>query len=140
MLPYVGSTQVADALTSIGASAAKTAASGGTKDDIENITGLYLNEISKILNIEDGEKKEITILWLGYLIFIFSITGKPCSYSPKEAAWNQIVLSFEVIFFCKMVKTSFLPSTKSLIFGLKIAKSFTTCDAKTRIKLYRKSI
>jgi hypothetical protein len=35
MLPYVGSTQVADALTSIGASAAKTAAMGGTKDDIE---------------------------------------------------------------------------------------------------------
>jgi hypothetical protein len=35
MLPYVGSTQVADALTSIGASAAKTAAMGGTKNDIE---------------------------------------------------------------------------------------------------------
>jgi hypothetical protein len=35
MLPYVGSTQVADALTSIGASAAKTAAMGGSKDDIE---------------------------------------------------------------------------------------------------------
>lgn len=35
ILPYVGSTQVADALTSIGASAAKTAAMGGTKDDIE---------------------------------------------------------------------------------------------------------
>jgi hypothetical protein len=35
MLPYVGSTQVADALTSIGASAAKTAAMGGTKEDIE---------------------------------------------------------------------------------------------------------
>ena len=32
-----------------------------TKDDIENITGLYMNEISKILNIEDGEKKEISV-------------------------------------------------------------------------------
>jgi hypothetical protein len=35
ILPYAGSTQVADALTSIGASAAKTAAMGGTKEDIE---------------------------------------------------------------------------------------------------------
>ena len=35
ILPYVGSTQVADALTSIGASAAKTAAMGGSKADIE---------------------------------------------------------------------------------------------------------
>jgi P4 family phage/plasmid primase-like protien len=32
-----------------------------TKDDIENIAGLYMNEISKILNIEDGEKKEISV-------------------------------------------------------------------------------
>jgi hypothetical protein len=30
--------------------------------------------------------------------FIFSITGKPCSYSPNEAAWNQIVLSEGFIF------------------------------------------
>jgi len=35
ILPYVGAPQVADALTSIGASAAKTAAMGGTKADIE---------------------------------------------------------------------------------------------------------
>ena len=35
ILPYVGSPQVADALTSIGASAAKTAAMGGSKADIE---------------------------------------------------------------------------------------------------------
>lgn len=35
ILPYAGSPQVADALTSIGASAAKTAAMGGSKDDIE---------------------------------------------------------------------------------------------------------
>ena len=35
ILPYAGSTQVADALTSIGASAAKTAAMGGSKADIE---------------------------------------------------------------------------------------------------------
>jgi hypothetical protein len=35
ILPYAGSPQVADALVSIGASAAKTAAMGGSKDDIE---------------------------------------------------------------------------------------------------------
>jgi hypothetical protein len=35
ILPYAGSTQVADAITSIGASAAKTAAMGGSKADIE---------------------------------------------------------------------------------------------------------
>lgn len=32
-----------------------------TKDDIENIIGLYMEEISKILNIEEGEKKEISV-------------------------------------------------------------------------------
>lgn len=32
-----------------------------TKDDIENIVALYMNEISKILNIEDGVKKEISV-------------------------------------------------------------------------------
>ena len=32
-----------------------------TKDDIENIIGLYMDEISKMLNIEDGEKKEISV-------------------------------------------------------------------------------
>jgi len=32
-----------------------------TSEDIENIIGLYMNEISKILNIEDGEKKEISV-------------------------------------------------------------------------------
>jgi hypothetical protein len=28
-----------------------------------------------------------------WVFFFISITGKPCSYSPNEAAWNQIVLS-----------------------------------------------
>jgi P4 family phage/plasmid primase-like protien len=32
-----------------------------TKDDIENIIGLYMDEISNMLNIEDGEKKEISV-------------------------------------------------------------------------------
>ena len=32
-----------------------------TKDDIENIVALYMNEISKLLNIEDGVKKEISV-------------------------------------------------------------------------------
>lgn len=32
-----------------------------TKDDVENIIGLYMDEISKMLNIEDGEKKEISV-------------------------------------------------------------------------------
>ena len=32
-----------------------------TKDDIEHIIGLYMDEISKILNIEDGDKKEISV-------------------------------------------------------------------------------
>ncbi len=32
-----------------------------TNEDIENIIGLYMDEISKMLNIEDGEKKEISV-------------------------------------------------------------------------------
>ena len=32
-----------------------------TKDDVENIIGIYMDEISKMLNIEDGEKKEISV-------------------------------------------------------------------------------
>ena len=32
-----------------------------TKDDIENIIGLYMDEISNMLNIEDAEKKEISV-------------------------------------------------------------------------------
>ena len=56
MLPYVGSTQVADALTSIGASAAKTAAMGGTKDDIERnmaaaLTGSSLTSALQGVNV-----------------------------------------------------------------------------------------
>ena len=56
MLPYVGSTQVADALTSIGASAAKTAAMGGSKDDIEKnmlagLTGSALTSSLQGVNV-----------------------------------------------------------------------------------------
>jgi len=56
ILPYVGSTQVADALTSIGASAAKTAASGGTKADIERnmaaaLTGSGLTSALQGVNV-----------------------------------------------------------------------------------------
>lgn len=56
ILPYVGSTQVADALTSIGASAAKTAAMGGTKDDIERnmaaaLTGSGLTSALQGVNV-----------------------------------------------------------------------------------------
>lgn len=32
-----------------------------TKDDIENIIGLYMDEISNMLNIEEGEKKEVSV-------------------------------------------------------------------------------
>ena len=32
-----------------------------TNEDIENIIGLYMDEISKMLNIEEGEKKEISV-------------------------------------------------------------------------------
>jgi len=32
-----------------------------TKDDVENIIGVYMDEISKMLNIEDGAKKEISV-------------------------------------------------------------------------------
>jgi hypothetical protein len=32
-----------------------------TKDDIEHIIGLYMDEISKMLNIEEGDKKEISV-------------------------------------------------------------------------------
>lgn len=32
-----------------------------TKDDVENIIGLYMDEISKMLNIEEGDKKEISV-------------------------------------------------------------------------------
>ena len=32
-----------------------------SKDDVENILGLYMDEISKLLNIESGEKKEISV-------------------------------------------------------------------------------
>ena len=56
ILPYVGSPQVADALTSIGASAAKTAAMGGTKDDIERnmaaaLTGSALTSSLQGVNV-----------------------------------------------------------------------------------------
>jgi hypothetical protein len=56
ILPYAGSTQVADALTSIGASAAKTAAMGGTKDDIERnmaaaLTGSSLTSALQGVNV-----------------------------------------------------------------------------------------
>ena len=34
----------------------------------------------------EGEKKVTIILWEGYFSFIFSMTGSPCSYSPKDAA------------------------------------------------------
>jgi P4 family phage/plasmid primase-like protien len=32
-----------------------------TKDDIENIIGLYMDEISSMLNIEEGKKKEVSV-------------------------------------------------------------------------------
>jgi P4 family phage/plasmid primase-like protien len=32
-----------------------------TKDDIEHIIGLYMDEISRMLNIEEGDKKEISV-------------------------------------------------------------------------------
>lgn len=32
-----------------------------TKEDVENIIGLYMDEISKMLNIECGEKKEVSV-------------------------------------------------------------------------------
>ncbi len=32
-----------------------------TKDDVENVIGVYMDEISKMLNIEDGDKKEISV-------------------------------------------------------------------------------
>ena len=32
-----------------------------TKDDVENIIGIYMDEISKMLNIEEGDKKEISV-------------------------------------------------------------------------------
>jgi hypothetical protein len=56
ILPYAGSTQVADALTSIGASAAKTAATGGTKEDIERnmaaaLTGSALTSSLQGVNV-----------------------------------------------------------------------------------------
>ena len=56
ILPYAGSTQVADALTSIGASAAKTAAMGGTKEDIERnmaaaLTGSALTSSLQGVNV-----------------------------------------------------------------------------------------
>ena len=56
ILPYAGSTQVADALTSIGASAAKTAAMGGSKDDIERnmaaaLTGSGLTSALQGVNV-----------------------------------------------------------------------------------------
>jgi len=59
MLPYVGSTQVADALTSIGASAAKTAAMGGTKDDIERnmLAGLTGSALTSSLQAVDVSRE-----------------------------------------------------------------------------------
>jgi hypothetical protein len=47
--------------------------------------------------IADGRKSDYYFVqWIFF--FYFSITGKPCSYSPNEAAWNQIVLSEGFIF------------------------------------------
>jgi hypothetical protein len=57
-----------------------------------------------------GEKKLLSCAV--DILFYFSITGKSCSYSPNEAAWNQIVLS-EVLILSKVEKTIFRPSTKA---------------------------
>jgi len=59
MLPYVGSTQVADALTSIGASAAKTAAMGGSKDDIEKnmVAALTGSSLTSALQAADVSRE-----------------------------------------------------------------------------------
>lgn len=61
------------------------------------------------------------ILWVGYIVLIFSMTGRPCSYSPREAAWNQIVLSAGLMAVFREENTFFRPLIKSLILGLKRA-------------------
>ena len=53
-----------------------------------------------------------------------SMTGNPCSYSPRDAAWNQMVLSEAAILDAIELKTSFRPSMKSFILGLNNATSF----------------
>ncbi|HSD14767.1 MAG TPA: hypothetical protein VLB74_08975, partial [Flavobacterium sp.] len=57
--------------------------------------------------------------------------GIPCSYSPSEAAWNQMVLSEAEIFEESVAKTDLRPSTNSFIFGLNNA---TICNRKPAIR------
>jgi hypothetical protein len=68
------------------------------------------------------------------------MTGNPCSYSPREAAWNHKVLSLGFIALASILKTSFLPLTNNFILGLKSANTFTICEAKRSNTLYKKSI
>jgi len=93
MLPYVGSTQVADALTSIGASAAKTAASGGTKEDIERnmaaaLTGSSLTSALQGVNVSRETSRVAGAAAGGAVVggTTGALVGAAGEYSSQQAA------------------------------------------------------
>ncbi len=45
----------------------------------------------------DGDRKVNIILWSLYFSLRHLKTGSPCSYSPRDEQWTQMILSFSLI-------------------------------------------
>jgi hypothetical protein len=93
ILPYAGSTQVADALTSIGASAAKTAAMGGSTADIQRnmaaaLTGSGLTSALQGVDVSRDISRVAGAAAGGAVVggTTGALTGAAGEYSSQQAA------------------------------------------------------
>ena len=64
--------------------------------------------LSFLFSYPEEEKNDNKILWFLYIFFNSLKTGRPCSYSPREATWIQMYLSVFEIFFSNISKTLLL--------------------------------